>query len=352
MGRTSKLLAATGAIALMFASSGQALAATAAGTSVTNTVYVDYQVNGIAQTQQQASNTFVVDRAIDLTVAEVGTTTTQVTPGQLTAVTTFDVTNLSNATIDALLSTAQLSGGTAVHGGADTFDGSNIKIWVDNGDGVFNSTTDTQVAYIDQLAANSTTRVFVTVDIPLNAVTGDVAGVTLTATAGEGTTSGSAGAAITQTTGANTANAVDTVFADAAGATDALHDGAFSARDDYTVLAAAITVVKESLVLSDPVNGTTNPKAIPGATVQYCIKVSNAAGSATATNIAVSDPVPADVTYVASTAKVDGTVDGSGACVAGSTNGAFDSGTTTVSGTIPSVAAGETRTLVFNATID
>ena len=46
-----------------------------------------------------------------------------------------------------------------------------------------------------------------------------------------------------------------------------------------------------------PVNGTTNPKAVPGATVEYCITVANASGAALATNVSVTDDLPADVTY-------------------------------------------------------
>ena len=52
---------------------------------------------------------------------------------------------------------------------------------------------------------------------------------------------------------------------------------------------------KTSRIIDDPVNGTTNPKAIPGATIEYCIVVSNASGAATGTNIDVNDELPADV---------------------------------------------------------
>lgn len=65
---------------------------------------------------------------------------------------------------------------------------------------------------------------------------------------------------------------------------------------------AALSVTKISSVLSDPVNGTTDPKAIPGATVQYCILISNA-GSGTATNVSAVDSIPAGVTYVAGTMR-------------------------------------------------
>jgi uncharacterized repeat protein (TIGR01451 family) len=61
-----------------------------------------------------------------------------------------------------------------------------------------------------------------------------------------------------------------------------------------------ISVTKVSSVISDPVNGTTNPKAIPGALMEYCILVSNT-GTATLTNIVASDTLPANFTYAAGT---------------------------------------------------
>lgn len=60
---------------------------------------------------------------------------------------------------------------------------------------------------------------------------------------------------------------------------------------------ATLTIAKTSSVISDPVNGTTNPAMIPGAVVQYCLLVSNS-GSATTTTIAVTDTLPSNVTYI------------------------------------------------------
>ena len=42
----------------------------------------------------------------------------------------------------------------------------------------------------------------------------------------------------------------------------------------------------------------TNPKAIPGATVRYCITIANA-GPGTAATIAASDSIPANMAYAA-----------------------------------------------------
>lgn len=61
---------------------------------------------------------------------------------------------------------------------------------------------------------------------------------------------------------------------------------------------ANLLIAKTSSVVSDPINGAANPKAIPGATVRYCLLVTNN-GSATTTNIIVSDPLPATTTFVA-----------------------------------------------------
>lgn len=59
-----------------------------------------------------------------------------------------------------------------------------------------------------------------------------------------------------------------------------------------------LAIAKTSGIVSDPVNGTTNPKAIPGARMRYCILVTNN-GSGTATGIALADPLPAGTSFVA-----------------------------------------------------
>lgn len=58
-----------------------------------------------------------------------------------------------------------------------------------------------------------------------------------------------------------------------------------------------LLIAKTSSVVSDPLNGTTNPKAVPGATMRYCLLVTNG-GSATTTGILLSDPLPATTTFV------------------------------------------------------
>ncbi len=348
MNSNARLLGAASTFALAAFSASPAMAAgTSAGVTITNEVDVTFQVGGVTQNTVETSDNITVDRKVDVTVAEVGGATTQVSPGQTQQVTTFEVTNLSNDTIDLDLSVAQPT--------TDDFDVTNVQFYVDNESGgtvgSFDA-TDQLVTFLDEVPEDDTVTVFVVGDIPLGQVTGDVAEVILTANAHAAGAAG-LGAELTATAGANTAG-VDTVLADGAGDTDAANDGAFSDTDSYTVSAAAVTAVKTSTIISDPVNGVTNPKAIPGAVVEYCIAVSNAAGSAAATNVNIVDSLPAQVTFDNTFGIfVDGTVDGSGVCQAdGSAGGSYNAGTDEVSGTLSDIAASQTRTLYFRATID
>jgi hypothetical protein len=367
MNSRKQFLVAASAFALSIGAANPAFAqattvpnTTLAGTDIDNTVTVNYQVGGVDQTEETASDTFQVDRVINLTVAASDNATTSVSPGQNDSdtpppVTTFVVTNTSNEVLDFQLAVANQGGGAAPNGGTDNFDVGALQIFVDNGDGIYNPADDTQT-FIDELGVDANVTVFVIGSIPNAQVNGDVAAVTLTATAREGgTVGGTVGAAITEDTGADT-DGIETVFADGAGDTDANRDGSFSATDDYTVQAADITVRKISTVISDPVNGTTNPKAIPGAVVEYCIAIGNASGVADASSITISDPLLANITYDSSFGNLlNGTITGdiatSFTCNAdGAAGGSFASNT--VTGTIPTVAAGDARTLVFRVTVD
>jgi hypothetical protein len=82
--------------------------------------------------------------------------------------------------------------------------------------------------------------------------------------------------------------------------------------------AVSLVIVKSSAIISDPVNGTTNPKAIPGALVRYTITVTNtgtapvdASSAATPTPLIVIDPLPTTLRFYGAGASpvqfVDGT---------------------------------------------
>jgi len=66
---------------------------------------------------------------------------------------------------------------------------------------------------------------------------------------------------------------------------------------------ATLQMTKVSTILSDPINGTTNPRAIPGAVIQYTITVTNIGSGAVDTGtVVITDPLPTTMSlYVSGT---------------------------------------------------
>ncbi len=294
---------------LMLAGVQQAQAlGTLQGTNVANTATVNYTVGGVPQPGVPSNTTnFLVDRRINLTVAEVGGLATNVIPGAIDRVTMFTVTNTTNGTQDfRLIATNDAAGAGTAFGNTDNFDGSNIRVFVDNGNGIYEPALDT-ATFIDELGADQTRTVFVLIDIPVTQVNGDIAGVTLQARAANAGGASVLGADATQTAGADTPGVVDTVFGDAAGAPntagDLARDGSHSDDDEYAVVTAALTVIKSQAVISDPFNGAVNPKAIPGAVIEYCIDINNT-GATQADAIVMTDAIPANTTYQPASIRV------------------------------------------------
>lgn len=291
-------------LAAMMAANFALAVGTPSGTSVDNLATIDYSVGGVAQTEIESSPTgnstpgagngtatsFTVDNMVDLTVAEVGGAPTPVNPGQPNAVAIFSVVNTGNTTQDYALSVTNLTGADPdVHGNADTNDVNNMRAFVDgNGNGVYDPLIDTQT-FIGSLAPDlPPLAVFVVVDTPIGASDGDYSNVRLTVVTHNAGTS--ATSATVETAGANTAG-VDVVFADGG------RDGLETADDGYAFDSADLTITKTSRIVSDPFNGTTNPKAIPGAVLEYDILLSNA-GTVSADGILVTDVINANLTLL------------------------------------------------------
>lgn len=353
-----RLGAASCALLAAMAATPALATGTTAGSQITNNVSVAFKVGGTSQTAATASNTITVDRKVNVLVSTVDTAAVSVSPNQTNAVTTFTVTNLSNAPLDFALAVTQQNGGAGkFSGNTDNFDVTTPKIYLETGTTAGFSADDTLITSLDEIPADNagtgTRTVYVVSTIPSTQVTNDVATVILTATAREAGSAGTLGAAITATAGANNNNAAgtyDTVLSDGAGATDSANQGDYSAKDDYKVLAANVAATKTSRVMYDGVNSYPNAKAIPGAIIEYCITVANS-GAATATNVGVTDTLPSttvpytDATYkgdvgatnctVRTTGRVDPTVSGQ-----------------TVSGTLPDLTTtSTTATLIFYAQI-
>ena len=285
-----------------FAATQPAMAAgTPSGTVITNNATLVYQVGGVPQTpvQDVTPPQFVVDNKVDLVVAEdTGTSGyTDVNPNTTNQVLTFTVSNTGNTVQDFALAAAP---GTDPHGGADNFDASALRVFVEDGTTPGFQALEDTATYIDELApwaaAGDEVTVYVLANIAISQASGDIAAYTLTATARAGGGVGSLGGALTQTAGADTPGAVDIVFADGAGDTDGARDAAFSDSDAYRVLSAQLTIDKSATVIRDPFNLAASPKRIPGAYVQYAITISNAGtATATATMTSITDTLDANV---------------------------------------------------------
>jgi len=121
---------------------------------------------------------------------------------------------------------------------------------------------------------------------------------------------------------------------------------------------ANLTIAKTSNVVSDPTNGTTDPKAIPGATMRYCILVTNN-GSGTATGINIGDALPASTTFVAGSLRSGTTCAGATTVEDDNASGADESDPfgasiagTTVAGTTPTLAPSSAMAIAFDVTIN
>lgn len=315
---------------------------TAANTTVTNSVTLNYSVNGFAQTQQTSSVAFVVDRAIATLVVHQGANAVQVTPGQNSTgavgypALNFDVTNTGNDTQDIWLALID-RGATSVTGlnnqgaGAAFVDPAPI-VAVDNGNGAYDAGVDTVLTptgghyVLSNVARDATTRILVVVNVPTAALDGARAAFTLVAgVAGAGggafiggdTNNHNAPGYAVATNVADDPAVAQNVFADvsssapedltwnfaanSSGAADTLYNGQHADTHAFVVDAAELFVGKTVQVLWDPVNGnrytadnsdtvsSANPKAIPGAVLMYVVGVKNDTGSPSATSVNIAD---------------------------------------------------------------
>ena len=93
----------------------------------------------------------------------------------------------------------------------------------------------------------------------------------------------------------------NTASVDSASIEDDVTDNVASAST--AVVAPALRATKLSEILSDPYNGASQPKRIPGALVRYAVTVTNSgSGTVDNTSLVLTDPVPAGTSLYVSTA--------------------------------------------------
>lgn len=369
------MLAGTGTLALATGAQAQSAASeTTAGTSISNTASATYTVNGTPQTATSTTATFVVDRKVNFTVVTTQTGFTQVNLGQQDAVTTFRVTNLTNGVQDFLLDPDQQNISVGILPGTDNFDLTNLRAFVDsNNNGIYDPGVDT-ATWIDELAPDASVTVFIVGNVP-NQAGAQLAFDSLHVIAAAGGSTGVKGTALVPTdlNLANADNTVDIVFADDDSdgllyLGDIARNGQGRAYAGYQVATTnvALSVMKSVRVLEDGVN-TLNPKAIPGATLEYCLRVANATLTTPADAVTLTDIVPTHTTYVPGSISIGAPGVLGVACVAsgspedddaddsGETDGAtanYNAGTKTLTARLDRVSGGGTTAVSFKVKID
>lgn len=353
---------------------------TPANTLIQNRATVNYSVGGQAQTLIESSPTgnttpgagagvsteFRVDNMIDLTVSELSGNATVTAPGATAAagaVLAFTVMNTGNFPQGYQLTLSE-EVGTTLFGNADNanFGLGNLVVRVDedpsdgdaSGNGLYDG-TETATA-INVLNPGATITVFVvSPSVPLTLTNAQFANVNLAARAAVGNTNGAT--LETESTGVNDPATVEIVFADNG------RDATEAASDQFAIQTAALTVTKSQTVIDDGFGGP-SPRAIPDAVVEYTITVANGSTTTAADGVAISDPIPANTTFVsnayAGPSDVSITGGAAATCIAETpadtnTDGCFRNpgGNLVVGGAaLGSIAAGAAVTVQFRVQID
>ena len=295
-----------------------------AGTLIENTASATYDTGSGPQTIDSNTVTIRVDELLDVTITSVDAGPVGATPGE--AVLSFEVTNTGNGP-EAYTLTPN-----------PTVSGNDFEVLVEsiavdsNGNGVYDPGVDeilTGPQTTEELAANETITVFVIVTVPDDVTDGQLSSVDLTAEAVTG--SGSPGDVFAGQ-GVDDGDAIVGLTTATATATGSLQIGLTSVD------------LKKSATIVDPFGGDS---AVPGAVVTFTI-IAEVSGSGSVDDLVVSDAIPDETTYVASSLALDGTpltdAVGDDAGEASDLDG--------ISVDLGTVAAAATHTITFDVTLD
>ena len=266
---------------------------TDAGVEIKNTATLSYSAGGVAQPDVTSNeDSFLVDKKIDLIFTTTDNDQVEVTPGQEDRITEYEFTNEGNSNQNFKFEVKNLPNDAEADYDTDK-DNEDVKdmiIEYDDGSGSWQELPSDGILEIDE---DATYKFRVKADIKTadeGAEDKDIMNIEISATAYKDDESGPE----EETTGEDTQDQVDVVFADGEsvqnGASSGLGktesddtghkgdtpgDGKDVARSGYIIQTPVLSVTKTSCVLSDPVNGEDKPKRIPGAIIRYMFDINN-----------------------------------------------------------------------------
>jgi uncharacterized repeat protein (TIGR01451 family) len=291
--KTFALIAASSAMTLPAFAAGYDITATDTlfGTDISNTASLSYTSGSTTIEEDSNEVVFTVDRKVIFSVTDnVSNSIPATVNAGDTATTIYTLQNDSNAPISFELSVPD--------------EGTTYSYTIGSVTTTISSTTATDSAdlIIDLLKGDFTTptniEITVAVDVPDTASSGATIPTSLVLVAVEPATNPLIGS-LGVTAGDPIIATADTVAWDedviqTISIGDLLNGASveLTSEQDYIVSASDISLVKSVAILSDPINGTTNPKAIPGAVVEYKLTITNS-GLIAASDVVVVDAVPA-----------------------------------------------------------
>ena len=328
-----RLVAAVAGILTALLSASTALAqATTAGTIINNEATASFSIAGVSTTRT-ASASFTVQEIIDVTVTWVDSTNIFADTPELDAISQFEVANVGNGTEDFVLSVANSSA-------ADQFDFAlpgAVEIFIDdpiNGTQGVLDTDDELFVTSTSIPPETTITVFVSADVPPSLTQSDQGFLDLTAASDTAGAAGAAPGTILTGLGDLTTDAI-------VGSTQAIA----VATAIYEISTVDVELTKEVLSVTDTFGGN---QFLPGSIVVYRIEVSVAGGAAD--TLVITDPIPADTTYVPESIDLDG-VDMTD--VSGDDQADFDvTNANTVTVDLGTVADGTTHTIDITVSIN
>lgn len=307
MNKTNKniLLFVNTLLALALYSSSVNAQGVLAGSTISNKALVSYAIGGQAQSPVESSpsgNTlpgignggdtnFKVDRKVDLNITSNGNT--QVNLGELQAELNFTLSNQGNDIQEfSLTSDSTLT--------SDNFNTSLCKIEITGVTGTPLPSVVLPTLNIIKLKADQQASISVKCDIPNDnngqAILKDHTSLlSIHALASKNEN----GSITTEETTQDTAETVETIFADSAGSDDSNRDAAHSTRASYIVLASTtvtpptLSINKSIVTVLDSEGGS---KAVSGSEVTYKILISTT-GTGIINNVTITDNTPAEMTY-------------------------------------------------------
>jgi uncharacterized repeat protein (TIGR01451 family) len=203
---------------------------------------------------------------------------------------------------------------------------------------------------VPTLAKDTCVYVFVLATTPSGALNAQASNVRLTAITREATTLADLDPqAAADLLVADNPATVQIVYADSGVGPDNRNGRAF-ADDQYYVQTASLAATKTAAVQTDALQ-TSNPKAIPGATVEYTIVVTNS-GSVPADGVSIGDAIPANTTFVCGSMTLNGSPVADPVNCATSPPISVGATLPGATQTLSNVAPANTATFVFRVTIN